>query len=432
MSKKCKYTISICILTCICLLGSGIYYYLKIQGVFTPYFALEGPSKVEMDVNHGYKELGFQAVSKFQNIEEEVIIHENLDTTKIGEYKIIYELPHVQKKLQRIVIVKDKAPPNLTLKGKKTIRMFAGETFEDPGFEAIDAYEKDLTQKVEVNMDQVKFDEVGNYKIIYCVEDSSGNRSEVERKIEICQDPTKVTLEYNYDSYDNKKEEWWLKKNNKHERILAARDEAFLKKYDAYYMGEDKKVIYLTYDEGGNDITYIKQIADVLNKHDVKATFFLTRNYLTNEAEFINELVNNGHVIGNHGWHHYDMPTMANESQIQDFVLEITETEKTYMKVVGQPMKKIFRFPSGSMSERACKIVQDLGYKNYFWSHAFYDYGKDVSKEEAYQSFMNHYHNGAIYLLHPSNKGNYLALEDFILTMKEKGYHFDTVDNISK
>ena len=39
-------------------------------------------------------------------------------------------------------------------------------------------------------------------------------------------------------------------------------------------------------------------------------------------------------------------------------------------------------------------------------------------------------HNGAIFLLHPTSKGNYLALENFIKAMKEKGYTFDLVKNI--
>ena len=43
---------------------------------------------------------------------------------------------------------------------------------------------------------------------------------------------------------------------------------------------------------------------------------------------------------------------------------------------------------------------------------------------------MDHYHNGAIYLLHPSNKGNWEALDDFIREMKRLGYRFDTVDHI--
>ena len=100
------------------------------------------------------------------------------------------------------------------------------------------------------------------------------------------------------------------------------------------------------------------------------------------------------------------------------------------MQVTGKKAEKIFRFPKGAMSERSLKIMQALGYRTYFWSHAFYDYGPTISKQEALTSMMEHYHNGAIYLLHPSNKGNYLAIADFIEAMQEEGYRFGLVNEI--
>ena len=87
------------------------------------------------------------------------------------------------------------------------------------------------------------------------------------------------------------------------------------------------------------------------------------RNYIKNEADFMRDLVKHGHVIGNHTWHHYDMTTLANAKDVDAFVKEITETEKTYMEVCGVPMKKVFRFPKGGGSERAMKMVKDLGYR---------------------------------------------------------------------
>ena len=74
-------------------------------------------------------------------------------------------------------------------------------------------------------------------------------------------------------------------------------------------------------------------------------------------------------------------------------------------------------------------MISDIGRSS--GSHAYYDYGSDVSKEEALDTMLAHYHNGAIYLLHPTNKGNYLALDDFIKEMKRLGYRFDTVDHIT-
>ena len=93
-------------------------------------------------------------------------------------------------------------------------------------------------------------------------------------------------------------------------------------------------------------------------------------------------------------------------------------------------MDKIYREPRGEFSKRSLNIMKDLGYSTYFWSSAYKDWDDKLTKEEALTSMIERVHNGAIFLLHPTSKGNYLALENFIKTMKEKGYTFDLVKNI--
>ena len=108
------------------------------------------------------------------------------------------------------------------------------------------------------------------------------------------------------------------------------------------------------------------------------------------------------------------------------------DTQKTIYEVTKVMPPFIFRFPKGEFSLRSMAIVHDLGYSSYFWSHAYNDYSGNVSKEEAYNNLIGHIHNGAIYLLHPSNSGNYEALNDFILEAKRLGYTFELVSNIKK
>ena len=93
-------------------------------------------------------------------------------------------------------------------------------------------------------------------------------------------------------------------------------------------------------------------------------------------------------------------------------------------------MQKIYREPRGEWSYRTLQILKDLGYKTYFYSAYYLDFEEDVSKEKALNELTKKVHNGAIYLLHPKNKGNYLALDTFIKTMKKQGYRFDLVQNI--
>lgn len=87
-----------------------------------------------------------------------------------------------------------------------------------------------------------------------------------------------------------------------------------LKKYDAYYLGDEKeKVLYLTFDcgyENGNT----EAILDALKKHNAKATFFCVGNFLETSPELIKRMEAEGHTVGNHTYHHPDMSSIADEA----------------------------------------------------------------------------------------------------------------------
>lgn len=431
MSKRCKsviYAVLGCIALCVVIALIKVLFF---SGIFTPLLKVNGDKHMEVGVNETFQDPGAKARFRFSDYSDQVKIKSDLDMKKIGTYTITYTFEKYNKKVERKVTVVDQKKPKITLKGQSTIRVFENGTFTEPGYQALDNYDGDISKKVEVKS-TVDMKKKGMYTISYDVSDASGNAAHMERKVQVCEDPSNIKVYYDHDDYDNTAEEWWFNKSKDHKRTTGAKDQSILDKYDAYFQGPEEKVIYLTFDEGGNDITYIKEIAQVLKKNNVQATYFLTRNYIKDNPEFMNELVKDGNVIGNHTWHHYDMPTLANALSINSFVKEITETEKTYMEVTGQPMKKVFRFPKGGSSERAMKIVKDLGYSTYFWSHAYYDYASDVPASESLKTLMDHYHEGAIYLLHPSNKGNYEAMDTFVKNMKNLGYSFKTVDEIPK
>ena len=84
-----------------------------------------------------------------------------------------------------------------------------------------------------------------------------------------------------------------------------------LKKYDAAYLGNtQEKVLYLTFDAGyENGCT--EQILDTLKKHNVPAAFFLVGNYIQKNADLVRRMVSEGHTVGNHTMHHYDMSKLS-------------------------------------------------------------------------------------------------------------------------
>ena len=429
MSKSFKKKMIFLLTFFLCLILIGMFVFLRYQGVLGTYMRLIGHKHVEVEINEAYEEKGIMIHKNFQSITKNIHIQSNLNTEKLGQYEISYTFENQQ--IVRYVNVKDTQPPVMTLIEDAHMILFQNEPYEEAGVEIYDNSKEDLMSKLKITH-HIDPSVIGEYKVNYTVSDQAGNLSELERIVEVVENPLSMNLHYHYDELDNQRQGWWIKKANDHERKPPTYDQKLMEQYQTYYIGEDEKTIYLTFDEGGKDKTYIKEITDILNNHDVDATYFLTRNYILKETDFMRELSASGHEIGNHTRTHPDMTQLANAQGSELFVKELMETQRAIYEVTKKMPPLIFRFPKGDFSLRCLAMVSDLGYRTYFWSHAYDDYSADVSKEAAYNNLISHLHQGAIYLLHPANKGNYEAMEDFILEAKRQGYSFELVSQIKK
>lgn len=205
----------------------------------------------------------------------------------------------------------------------------------------------------------------------------------------------------------------------------------FLKEYNAYYIGDtEQKKVYLTFD-AGYEAGYTPKILETLKKHNVKATFFVVSNFLNTSPDLVKQMVSEGHIVGNHTMTH---PNMSKMSTMEDFKKEIEPMEKLYKEITGEDMKKFYRPPQGVYSELNLKMANELGYKTIFWSLAYVDWYKDKqpSKEEAFNKLLPRLHNGAIILLHNTSKTNSEILDELITKIKEQGYEFSTLDELTK
>ena len=329
-----------------------------------------------------------------------------------------------------IFIKKDKSDsefPTIVLNGKNIIDIKNDENYIEPGYSANDSKDGDITKQVKIQ-NNINYDKPGTYEIIYTVINSRNKKFEVKRFVNISL-KEEVFYDEKYDKIDNTRREWGTINKKDGTRSLGNATIEDLLKYNAYYIGPDEKIIYLTFDEGANN-TYLDKIVEVLNKNNVKATFFLCKNYILSNPSLMKALVSHNHSVGNHTANHYEMPKYADKVNFQKYVNEVRVTEEAFKKVTGRNIDKVYREPKGVWSYRSLELVKNLGYKTYFWSAAYVDFSGTLSKKEAYDSMLSRIHNGAIYLIHPSNKGNYEAMEDFIKKAKELGYKFDLVKNI--
>ena len=222
---------------------------------------------------------------------------------------------------------------------------------------------------------------------------------------------------------------WGLSFPNPGQAPVGNTTNDYLKQFNACYMGEPgEKVIYLTFDAGYENGNTGK-ILDALKKHGVHAAFFVVGNYLETSPELVKRMVNEGHIVGNHTYHHPDMSKISDKA---NFEKELKDLETLYTQVTGQTMKKYYRPPQGKYSENNLKMAQEMGYKTFFWSLAYVDWYQDKqpSKEEAFEKLLGRIHPGAIVLLHSTSDTNGAILDELLTKWEEMGYHFATLDDI--
>ena len=207
----------------------------------------------------------------------------------------------------------------------------------------------------------------------------------------------------------------------------AGREE--LASYDAVYIGsEQEKVLYLTFDAGyENGCT--EKILDVLKAHHVQAAFFLVGNYLEKNPELVKRMLDEGHIVGNHTYHHYDMSKISDPTAFRE---ELESLERLYTQITGETMSKYYRPPQGIYSEDNLRMAKELGYRTVFWSLAYVDWNNDAqpTSEEAFSKLLPRTHNGAVILLHSTSRTNADILNTLLSRWEALGYRFATVEEL--
>ena len=202
-----------------------------------------------------------------------------------------------------------------------------------------------------------------------------------------------------------------------------------LRRYDAAYIGNtEEKVLYLTFDAGyENGCT--PAILDALKKHEAKAAFFLVGNFIEKNADLVRRMVSEGHTVGNHTMHHYDMSKISEKAAFQK---ELQDLEGLYRQTTGEDLPKFYRPPQGVYSEENLKMAQELGYKTVFWSLAYVDWNNEAqpTHQQAFDKLLPRTHNGAVVLLHATSKTNAEILDELLTKWEQQGYRFGSLEEL--
>ena len=354
--------------------------------------------------NEEYIEEGFSAYDEYDGDLTDKV------TFEVKDGKVIYTVTDSSGNIgtaTREIKYKDTVPPEIQLNGDAEITISKGEEYKENGATATDNCDGEITDKITIE-GIVDTTTVGVYTVRYTVTDNSGNTSFVERKIT-------VKEEKNNENTENKE-------NNKNDN-------------DKPEVNGNGKTIYLTFDDG--PCSYTEQLLAVLEKYNVKATFFVVGNSKA-KAEYMKKIVEGGHAIGIHSvTHEYEDIYVSEEAFLKDlYNMQNIIKENTGVTTY------LMRFPGGSsnsVSKKYCegimtvltKKVEELGFQYFDWNISSGDAGGgSTTKEQVFNAVIagvKKYDNSVV-LQHDIKKYSVDAVEDIIKWGLENGYTFKALD----
>ena len=249
--------------------------------------------------------------------------------------------------------------------------------------------------------------------------DSNISRSETESETLTTIPPADPVA--NLDSLSTEKVVWGHGKIENHQKPAEPLSlDTKYKTLGASWFVNGEKSICLTFDEGYEN-GYTPAILDTLKEKNVKAVFFVTYDFAKDNPELIKRMIDEGHTVGNHSYHHYSMDELDSDTAREEVMFLHDYIKKNYNYTMSY-----FRFPKGEFSERALGIVQSLGYRSVFWSYAYADWDTDSQPEPdgAFRGLCESTHPGEILLLHAVSKTNSEILEKVIDDIRKQGYEF--------
>lgn len=338
---------------------------------------LNGESKVEIELNQTYQDLKATAQFRKKDITNDIKITSNLDTSKIGEYYILYQVKYKNKteSLKRSITVVDKEAPIITLNGDDKIELEEGSNFTDPFVTAIDNYDGDITQKVTME-GTVDTNTIGTYTITYHAKDSSNNEAVATRTVEIIKrkvvyKPCIAVLNYHFFYSDGEVcgQSICLNTNKFEEQLKYLKDNNYktltMQEFVDWIYGRielPQKSVLLTIDDGalGTGIHNGNKLIPLLEKYQVHATLFLItgwwdiNNYRSNYLDIeshTNDMHNEGFCSG---------VTRGARMLCSSHDVALTDLKKS-IEITGS--KKAFCYPFYAYNDAAIQVVKEAGFE---------------------------------------------------------------------
>lgn len=456
--KTNKFTLLMLMIINIVLLVSLLAY-----NYLLPKLNLETETKT-VNINDVYEPIKYNASYLNKDVSDDVVTMGTIDTSAVGTYPITYILTIGNFKVEKtlLVYVKDTEPPIITLNEPNDLPVCNLNSYQEPGYNAIDNVDGDITSQVKVTQE--------NNQLIYEVTDSSGNASKVNRNL-VVEDGSLpvitlngnaiiyVPLNSNYDEQGAKAIDNCDGDISQNITMDGNVDTSKLATYNINYTVTDssnniasisRKVviydstnednlpgtIYLTFDDGPG--SYTNSILDTLAKYNIKATFFVTN--AGNDNVILREY-QEGHTIGlhtaTHQWSIYtSVDTYFNDLyNVSDRVKRITGLDSKFVRFPGGSSNTISKHYNKGIMTTLTSELENRGYIYFDWNVFIQDAGECAKRSVSDPSscVIDYFKKGLhknrpnIVLMHDIKSYTANALESMIQYAISQNYTFSQI-----
>ena len=187
-------------------------------------------------------------------------------------------------------------------------------------------------------------------------------------------------------------------------------------------MPSETKTLYLTFDDG--PVTGPTEfVLETLRKSRAHATFFCIGENITKHPKVFNQIIDQGHAIGNHTYNHVN----GWQTNARDYCENVRRCEREIAShgLTEPSGAKLFRPPYGRVTRKQIKILPD--YKIVMWDVLSVDYNKNLLPEKCLKNTIAATRAGSIIVFHDSFKAEknlVFALPRFIDHFLQQGFVF--------
>lgn len=185
---------------------------------------------------------------------------------------------------------------------------------------------------------------------------------------------------------------------------------------------EARKKIALTFDDGPNRTSTV-QILEILEKYDVKATFFVIGQNVEKYPDIVKAAADQGHEIASHSWSHKNL-TKLNNAQLH---AEIDQASTAIFNAIGQ-YPTSYRPPYGAMNDQ---VRNEITLNPILWNIDTLDW-QHKSPAKTLASVKAHAKDGGVILMHDIHQQSADAVEAVIQYLLEENYELVTTGELYK